>query len=762
MSRSPWFPPALVFAALAALYGATLCPTVGAGDSGELAAVLASWGVAHSPGFPLLSLLGNLVSLLPLPGEPALALNLMNALFAALTCAVLAHAVGVAGGDRWAGFAAALILGVSRTFWEYALVLEVFSLNTLFAALLLDLLAIALRGRESGGIPRWALPATAAVMAGVVTHHTTLVLLAAPVAVVMALAMWGRRARATRVPIAPALLAGLLALAPLLYLPIAASFDPPFNWGDARSPAAIMDLLLRRDFGSGTLMAPAIVANEVLVRGEAASPLGMRHFLHMGADLPRVLGWPALALALAGLCWCARRARPLLLLTALFAAAVTLFYSRVNAPFVPLYIGIARPFALLPHLYMAFLAGLGLAWLLRSIGGAAIFGAVLATIFVTVITQSRVVRQSGNVFSRDFGVNFIAGQPERALVFSNGDYFRNTVLYARLGLGLRPDLVPIEQPLLSRAWYISQLRRRSTLVLPGGMRAFGADTSSNLRALLDLNLGARPVTTVGFVDESWTRDYEVLPMGLWARVERREPAMEVGEWARSYAEVVARWRIESLDDPHPPETWEHSQGRFYPYALGSLRALLDVAALLGDSVETDVPALAVAERWQGERRGEYLADQADLWRRFLTDWRTGATARRDSIVAARAVTLARASLEVDSAQIQALQTLAAVMSARERVPEAARHGDRYEEAVIRHRIVALRPGDPDEAVAYFTLVRSLAGERDPRVPEMLRVVELDRRRYQQVLRLALRISRSPVLEQRLRDWDLPIASRGGS
>src|SRR5262249_29370031 len=115
---------------------------------------------------------------------PALVLNLLDALFAALACVVLAGAVGRLTGRPWAGFAAGLALGTSRIFWEYALVVEVFSLNALMGALLLDFFARFSCGvRSSGTRTLWTLPAAAAVMATAITHHLTLVLVALPVGV---------------------------------------------------------------------------------------------------------------------------------------------------------------------------------------------------------------------------------------------------------------------------------------------------------------------------------------------------------------------------------------------------------------------------------------------------------------------------------------------------------------------------------------------------------------------------------------------------
>ena len=48
-----------VFLVAFAVYSGTLCPTISAGDSGELATAAAQLGIAHPPGFPLWTLLGR-------------------------------------------------------------------------------------------------------------------------------------------------------------------------------------------------------------------------------------------------------------------------------------------------------------------------------------------------------------------------------------------------------------------------------------------------------------------------------------------------------------------------------------------------------------------------------------------------------------------------------------------------------------------------------------------------------------------------------
>src|SRR5579872_2275646 len=77
------------------VYGLTLQPSVGGGDSGELVAAACARGVAHPPGYPLHALLGGLFALLPV-GSPAWRVNLLSAACDAAAAALLAAATA-----RW-------------------------------------------------------------------------------------------------------------------------------------------------------------------------------------------------------------------------------------------------------------------------------------------------------------------------------------------------------------------------------------------------------------------------------------------------------------------------------------------------------------------------------------------------------------------------------------------------------------------------------------------------------------------------------------
>ncbi len=141
-----------VFVVALALYVATLSPDVLPADSGEFQLVAARWGVAHPPGFPLYTLIGGLfVRLFPL-STAAYRLNLLSAVLAAGTLALVARAT-----RTWAyclasevlpaplalasGYAAALVLGTATTFWAQATIANIRTPATFCAALILAQLA---------------------------------------------------------------------------------------------------------------------------------------------------------------------------------------------------------------------------------------------------------------------------------------------------------------------------------------------------------------------------------------------------------------------------------------------------------------------------------------------------------------------------------------------------------------------------------------------------------------------------------------------
>lgn len=73
----------------ALLYAATTAPGLLPADSGEFQLIVARWGLAHPPGYPLYTLIGGLWSHLFPWGDILWRINLLSALLAALTLTLI-------------------------------------------------------------------------------------------------------------------------------------------------------------------------------------------------------------------------------------------------------------------------------------------------------------------------------------------------------------------------------------------------------------------------------------------------------------------------------------------------------------------------------------------------------------------------------------------------------------------------------------------------------------------------------------------------
>lgn len=157
-----------------AVYIMTLAPTVWFIDSGELAAVATTLGIAHPTGYPLFTIIGHIFTLLPIGSSEIYRLNLMSASFCSLGIFMFYMLVkffmekGTIAEDKQAakqpkskntkspaavvkekvtavpdiivytvsGFAA-LVLAFSKTYWAAANSVEVYPLHVFFLSTLM-------------------------------------------------------------------------------------------------------------------------------------------------------------------------------------------------------------------------------------------------------------------------------------------------------------------------------------------------------------------------------------------------------------------------------------------------------------------------------------------------------------------------------------------------------------------------------------------------------------------------------------------------
>jgi hypothetical protein len=708
----------------------------------------------------LFCLLGNVWTRLLAPFDAALVLNVGNALVAALACCVLGFTVFAITERKAAGFIAGLALGTSRVFWHEALTIEVFALVALMATVLLFLEFRYLARTDERWASSWALPGCILVATTILTHHATLILIAAPALLVIFGLLPRRLARIRNRPMIRRLalrcvLAGVLGLLPLAYVPLASHADPKLNWGDVHGIDDLAALLLRKDYGSSTLQSPNNVTNVVLQEGEQSSPLKWRNYQAFWVDLPRSLGWWVLPLPLLGLVFAYRAVRPLVWQWMLFLLVLTAFFARVNTPMVPVFRAITERFYVLPHLALVFYAGLGVGFLQQRLSARRSFERLVLALLVVaagpvaLLRNGRVVDQHDNRFTRDFGFNILVGVPQDALFLSRGDLIHNSILYRQMCLRERTDVALVNQDALTQmSWYRAQQRRRGAVRTPETSESGGQGMSS--LTWLDWNADVsssgkgRPVVAVSLMDDSYQARYRLLPKSIWSQALRLHQPVDLVAWRKESERIVGAWWIESLSADYPQASWEGSEQIFYDYAHGQLLALRDIQRLSGDGAVTPVPALEVAARWRGRRAANLLAYRADLLRICSEDSTLSLSVSNRTRLVGLAFELAGSSLAIDSVNVQALQTRAAILASR---------SDPERELEVRRRLVALRPGDPSELVPYFRLV--LNQSRHGAWPNHDRVLAEARQvhdRYRRLLDIAVQLNPAPVWREYRDHW----------
>ncbi|MHB0857413.1 MAG: glycosyltransferase family 117 protein [Anaerolineae bacterium] len=212
---------AAVFLVFFGLYVSTLSPGLLPADSGEFQLVSSVLGIAHPPGYPLYTMLGKLVTLLPIR-DMAYRVNLFSAFTSALTLAVLAWAVRRRSGSNAAALACAGMLGLSATFWAQSTTANIRSLTALLTALCVVLLV------HWGNQPSQRLLAAFAACFGLaVGHHASLGLLAAPFGIYLLLRLPRLALQPRRWPLPLGALA--VSLLPLAYLPLRSRMNPAFD-----------------------------------------------------------------------------------------------------------------------------------------------------------------------------------------------------------------------------------------------------------------------------------------------------------------------------------------------------------------------------------------------------------------------------------------------------------------------------------------------------------------------------------------------------
>jgi hypothetical protein len=114
---------------LLVVYWLTMPKVITFEDAGLFLQVCHFQGIAHPPGYPLFTLL--CIPWFWLPVDPVILGNMLSAIFAAFTCVVVYFIVRRMHVNEFTAVVTSLLFGLSRDFWSQAIIVEVYTLNTL-------------------------------------------------------------------------------------------------------------------------------------------------------------------------------------------------------------------------------------------------------------------------------------------------------------------------------------------------------------------------------------------------------------------------------------------------------------------------------------------------------------------------------------------------------------------------------------------------------------------------------------------------------
>ncbi|MCX6843565.1 MAG: DUF2723 domain-containing protein [candidate division WOR-3 bacterium] len=422
-----------------ALYAFTACRDIFWMDSTEFMLVGRHLAISHPPGYPLLTLIIRLFSIVPILALP-FRLSLVAAMAAAGSCLFAYFIILELSRDRLAGLFSALLWGVSFELWQQATVLEVYSFQVLLLSVLL-LAMVKWRNMEVRNIKRQSAGTTGArwlllaffVFGLALTNHTPIVLWI-PSLLILLLTSPARPG--PRVLGFGVLLIGL-AICLYIYVPLR---SPVVNGQFWTGVDSLSDLF---QFISGRMYRYRLLAGGTAYLGRQAS------ILPSLAGKQLLAAW-ALVIPGAVLLW--RSYRSLLAALLLGAAIVTVAALAYNIPDKEGY--------LLPaYLALLIMVGCGFAFLRNTRARRAIapLGLVLVALpvalFLPVQNRSRLHGLS------DLSRAVLSSLPPNSTVFTDDYSLYQGIRWQQQIVGYRADVVSVVQYYLAVPWYLDQLSR---------------------------------------------------------------------------------------------------------------------------------------------------------------------------------------------------------------------------------------------------------------------------------------------------------------
>jgi len=408
-----------LFLLVSVFYFYSLCPDVYLIDSGELATVSYTLGVAHPTGYPLYTLLSYFFA--RLPGEPIRNLNLLSALFSiAASLVIFITARRITNNQSISALVAALF-AFSPTIWRTSITNEVYPLTGLFAVLVLYLLYECKTDRVFYVIMY--------LLGLALTNHMIFFSFAIPVLFYL---MITHRPGTKRTSIGILLLA--LGLTLYFYIMMRTIGGAEIAWGNAHNLQRLFWHTTGKQYQVWMFSLPL---DEVLKNLANGLHILARDFLYVFI-IPSAIGFLALYRKDKRKFWLMLA---ILVLNLLYAINYSI--PDIEPYYIPSLVVLVATSAYGMHTLRRFLKP----------------AIILCLILIVPFINYRACTLRNNTFGIDFGRAHAEQLPDSSLLITTQWDIYSPLMYLREVKGWRNDLILIDKELLRRTWYMKYLER---------------------------------------------------------------------------------------------------------------------------------------------------------------------------------------------------------------------------------------------------------------------------------------------------------------
>jgi len=469
-------------------YMLTIAPSVIEIDTGELAAVQCTLGIAHPTGYPIYTMLGYLFSLLPLPFSKIFQMNLLAAIYCAAAVTIFSitvklvldnlntfqfnkikkektkkkkqsdkskvvsiHSTFVLSDNVKiiAAVFSGLFLALSKTFWFQSTSVEVYSLHLLLITIVIFVLIKAFLFFDfEKSISKYWIVFAVTLALGFSNHMTTLLII--PGVAYLYFAKNGFNTKSIKQIIFMLLIFFPILILIYSYLPISASQNPLMNWGNPTD----WEHIIRH-----------ISGQQYQVWLFSSSEAAAKQFNYFIENLPKEFSL-TLIIVIVGLIVSFIYARKFFIFNMIIFLSTVLYSINYDINDIDSYF-------LLAYISLAFFAVFGIVQVItfavrnkmKIIIPISILILFLGLQFYSNYDQ---VNQKNNFIYEDYTKTLINSLPKNSIVFSyQWDYFISAAYYFQLVENFRKDVTVIDKELLRRSWYYNQLETNHPNLLKG-------------------------------------------------------------------------------------------------------------------------------------------------------------------------------------------------------------------------------------------------------------------------------------------------------